>query len=201
VPAIQELLTAFAQVGRRQRLRANQKLKRRFTQALLQAGNGRRPTFLARPLSRGEHRILILAGIDLLSLVQGAAADRIMRVLARFHARETLQSWIRDPDPRLRAKAAEGMGYIADAQGCLALGRTLEDSDEHVRFAAAVSLIKLGAAPPMEEMMASFEAGKCTRLWRLVDQMRAHHPDAARRSLELDEAREATVGPCAATAL
>ncbi len=183
LPSIPGVLLAFAQIGRRQRIRANLKLKRRFTQALLQVGNGKRPTFLARSLSRGEHKILILAGIDLLQLVQGAAAERIVRTLKKFLAREMLQHWISDPNPQLRLKAAEGLGYIADSYGCLSLGRALDDSDAQVRFAAAASLIRLGVAPPTEQLMASLgaEAGQAKQLWRVLDLLRSHHPDAAKR--------------------
>jgi hypothetical protein len=177
------MLSAFAQIGRRQRIRANLKLKRRFTQALLQAGNGKRPAFLARSLTQAEHRILILAGIDLLHLVQGAAAERIVRTLTKFHAREMLHHWICDPNPQLRRKAAEGLGYIADSYGCLSLGRALDDSDLPVRFAAAASLIRLGVAPPADALMASLgtDHGQSKQLWKTLDLLRAHHPDAAQR--------------------
>lgn len=183
LPSIPGVLSAFAEIGRRQRIRANLKLKRRFTKALLQAGNGKRPLELAKPLSRAEHRILILAGIDLLQLVQGAAAERIARTLKKFYAREMLQAWIADPNPQLRAKAAEGLGHIADSYGCLSLGRALDDSDDRVRFAAAASLIRLGVAPPAEQLMASLgtDHTQSKQLWRMLDLLRAHHPDPAKR--------------------
>lgn len=198
LPSLSELMSVFD--GRRQRIRASLKLKRRFTQALLEAGNGRSPMYLARPLKPAEQRILMLAGVDLLRLVQGAARERIVRTLTKFHARETLQTWIRDPNPQLRAKAAEGLGYIADSHGCLSLSRALDDDDNHVRFAAAASLVRLGVAPPVEQLMTSFglDTGQCTRLWRMLDMMRANHPD---RPLAVEDADGAvTAAPSVATA-
>ena len=203
LPSIPVVSSLFARIGNQQRKRVSRKLRRKFTQALLLVGEGKRPALFAHPLSRGEHRIMILSGIDLLSLVQGAPAERIIRLLSRFHAREALQQWIRDPNPRLRAKAAEGMGYIADSRGCLALSRSLDDSDEQVRFAAAVSLIRLGVAPPTEELMASFGSTNAARLWSMLDQLRAQPPASALRlgEAEIDEDMSATVLPFVAKVL
>ena len=66
------------------------------------------------------------------------------------------------------------------------LGRALHDPDHHVRIVAAESLIKLGVAPAEEELMAALEVDGTSpaRLWRMLDVMRANHPNPARRSAD-----------------
>jgi HEAT repeat protein len=182
-PSLSRLL---ARLFRRQRKRTQARIKRKFTQALLLAGNGKRAPYLVRRLSGFEHRLLVVAAIELLRVMRGAPAARIVRLLGRYQARETLGAWMQHQNAVLRALAAEGLGHMGDSQGCLALGRALHDGDHHVRIAAAESLIKLGVAPPQDELMAALEVGgePPVRLWRMLDVMRANHPDPARRAVD-----------------
>lgn len=168
---------------RRQRARVQARMKRRFTQALVLAGNGKRSPFLVRRLSRFEHRVLIVAAIELLRVMRGAPANRIVRLMGRYQARETLGAWLEHANPALRLIAAEGLGHLGDSHGCLILGRALHDPDRNVRLTAAESLIKLGVAPPEEELVAALEIDgpPSARLWRMLETMRAHHPDPAKR--------------------
>jgi hypothetical protein len=172
-----------ASLMRRQRARAQARLKHRFTQALVLAGNGKRSPFLVRRLTSFEHRVLIVAAIELLRVMRGAPAERIARLLGRYQARETLGTWLEHSSPALRLIAAEGLGHLGDSHGCLILGRALHDTDHNVRLTAAESLIKLGVAPPEEELVAALEIDgpPSARLWRMLDAMRAHHPDPAKR--------------------
>lgn len=174
----------IAAVVRRQRVRAQARVKRKFTQALVLASNGKRSPFLVRRLTRFEHRVLIVAAIELLRVMRGAPALRIVRLLGRYQARETLGGWMHHTNPALRAIAAEGLGHMGDSQGCLMLGRALHDPDRNVRIAAAESLIMLGVAPPEDELVAALELDgpPSARLWRMLDMMRAHHPDPAKRA-------------------
>jgi len=180
VPSPAVLVTSLM---RRQRVRAQARIKRRFTQALVLAGNGKRSPFLVRRLSSFEHRLLIVAAIELLRVMRGAPAARIVRLLGRYQAREMLGAWIEHASPALRVIAAEGLGHLGDSHGCLILGRALHDTDRNVRLAAAESLIKLGVAPPEEELVAALEieGPPSARLWRMLEMMRAHHPDPAKR--------------------
>jgi HEAT repeat protein len=168
---------------RRKRVRAQARIKRRFTQALVLAGNGKRSPFLVRRLTSFEHRLLIVAAIELLRVMRGAPAARIVRLLGRYQARETLGLWMEHTNPALRLIAAEGLGHMGDSQGCLTLGRALHDPDRNVRLTAAESLIKLGVAPSEDELKAVLDADgvPSARLWRMLDMMRAHHPDPAKR--------------------
>ncbi|MFM9863905.1 MAG: HEAT repeat domain-containing protein [Micropepsaceae bacterium] len=184
---------SFAGLFHNRRKRAQARVKRKFAEALLLAGNGKRAPYLVRRLSAFEHRLLLVAAIELLRVMRGAPAARIVRLLARYHARETLGAWMQHQNAVLRAFAAEGLGHMGDSQGCLMLGRALHDEDHHVRMAAAESLIKLGVAPPQDELVAALEVNgePPARLWRMLDLMRANHPDPARRGadeLQLDEA-------------
>jgi hypothetical protein len=173
----------IAALIRRRRLRAQARVKRKFTQALVLAGNGKRSAFLVRRLTTFEHRMLIVAAIELLRVMRGVSAARIVRLLGRYQARETLGVWMQHANPTLRTIAAEGLGHMGDSQGCLMLGRALHDADRNVRLAAAESLIKLGVAPPEDELVAALELDgpPSTRLWRMLDMMRAHHRDPATR--------------------
>ena len=173
----------FARLFRNRRVRAQARIKRKFTQALVLAGNGKRAPYLVRRLTGSEHRLMLVAAIELLRVMRGAAAARIVRLLARYHARETLGLWMQHQNAALRALAAEGLGHMGDSQGCLMLGRALHDPDHHVRIVAAESLIKLGVAPAEEELMAALEVDGTSpaRLWRMLDVMRANHPNPARR--------------------
>ena len=177
-----------ASLMRRQRARAQSRIKRRFTQALVLAGNGKRSPFLVRRLTSFEHRVLIVAAIELLRVMRGAPANRIVRLLGRYQARETLGAWMEHASPSLRTIAAEGLGHLGDSHGCLILGRALHDPDWNVRLTAAESLIKLGVAPPEEELVAALEIDgpPSARLWRMLETMRAHHPDPAKRVLPRD---------------
>lgn len=172
-----------ASLMRRRRTRAQARMKRRFTQALVLAGNGKRSPYLVRRLTPFEHRVLIVAAIELLRVMRGAPANRIVRLLGRYQARETLGAWMEHTNPALRLIAAEGLGHLGDSHGCLILGRALHDPDRNVRLTAAESLIKLGVAPPEDELMAALEieGPPTARLWRMLDMMRAHHPDPAKR--------------------
>ena len=181
--AAPSLSRLFARLFHGRRKRAQARIKRKFAEALLLAGNGKRAPYLVRRLSGFEHRLLLVSAIELLRVMRGAPAARIVRLLRRYQARETLGAWMHHPNAALRALAAEGLGHMGDSQGCLALGRALHDGDHHVRLAAAESLIKLGVAPPQDELMAALEVGgePPARMWRMLDAMRANHPDASRR--------------------
>ena len=172
-----------ASLLRRQRVRAQARIKRRFTQALVLAGNGKRSPFLVRRLSSVEHRLLVVAAIELLRVMRGAPAARIVRLLGRYQAREMLGAWMEHASPALRVIAAEGLGHLGDSHACLLLGRALHDSDRNVRLVAAESLIKLGVAPPEEELVAALDIDgpPSARLWRMLETMRAHHPDPTKR--------------------
>jgi hypothetical protein len=185
VPSLPALV---ARLVRRRRVRAQARIKRRFTQALVLAGNGKRSPFLVRRLTSFEHRLLIVAAIELLRVMRGAPAARIVRLLGRYQARETLGVWMEHANPALRLIAAEGLGHMGDSQGCLTLGRALHDSDRNVRLTAAESLIKLGVAPSEDELKAVLEAdgAPSARLWRMLEMMRAHHPDPAKRAVPHD---------------
>ncbi len=185
VPSLPVLVASLV---RRRRVRAQARIKRRFTQALVLAGNGKRSPFLVRRLTSFEHRLLIVAAIELLRVMRGAPAARIVRLLGRYQARETLGLWMEHTNPALRLIAAEGLGHMGDSQGCLILGRALHDCDRNVRLTAAESLIKLGVAPSEDELKAVLDAdgAPSARLWRMLDMMRAHHPDPAKRSAPRD---------------
>lgn len=182
----------FARLFHHRRKRAQARIKRKFAEALLLAGNGKRAPYLVRRLTGLEHRLLLVSAIELLRVMRGVPAERIVRLLRRYQARETLGLWMQHQNVALRALAAEGLGHMRDSQGCLALGRALHDPDHHVRIAAAESLIKLGVAPPQDELMAALEVDgePPARLWRMLDEMRANHPDPARRApdeIQLEE--------------
>lgn len=199
VPSIRAVV---ARLMRHQRVRAQAKIKRKFTQALLLAGDGRRAPYLVRRLSAGEHRLLVVAAVELLRVMRGAPAARIVRLLRRYHVRETLGVWMQHRNAQFRAIAAEGLGHMGDSQGCLVLGRALNDPDHTVRIAAAESLIKLGVPPPADNLVAALgvEGAPSARLWRMLDVMRAHHPDPAKRTSprdpaeDIDDARLAVAG-------
>ena len=190
----------FARLFHHRRKRTQARIKRKFAEALLLAGNGQRAPYLVRRLTRLEHRLLLVSAIELLRVMRGVPAERIVRLLRRYQARETLGMWMHHENVALRALAAEGLGHMGDSQGCLALGRALHDADHHVRIAAAESLIKLGVAPPQDELMAALEVGgePPARLWRMLDTMRANHPDPARRAA--DETQPESEGTVAASA-
>lgn len=183
VPPLTRLVDGLS---RNRRKRTQARIKRKFTQALLLAGNGKRAPYLIRRLTEFEHRLLLVSAIELLRVMRGAPAARVVRLLTRYQARETLGAWMQHRNAVLRALAAEGLGHMGDSQGCLMLGRALHDDDRHVRIAAAESLIKLGVAPPKEELMAALEVSgdPPARLWRMFDMMRANHPDPAQRAAE-----------------
>ncbi|NOT40691.1 MAG: hypothetical protein HOP13_09375, partial [Alphaproteobacteria bacterium] len=126
----------FAGLFHNRRKRAQARIKRRFAEALLLAGNGNRAAYLVRRLSAFEHRLLLVAAIELLRVMRGAPAARIVRLLGRYQARETLGAWMHHRNAALRGLAAEGLGHLGDSQGCLMLGRALHDDDHHVRMAA-----------------------------------------------------------------
>lgn len=176
----------FAGLERQRVLREQAKIKKRLTQALLIVADGKRPAAFARRLTQREHGVLILAGVELLALVRGAPAERILRVLTHYDAGPALQQWLTNPNPLLRAKAAEGLSYLVDADGCLALMQALNDENEDVRVAAATSLVKIGVAPPVEDLMTAFQPDMTpsARLWRMLDAMREHQPDDAVRMAE-----------------
>lgn len=181
-----------ARLFHHQRKRAQARIKRKFAEALLLAGNGKRAPYLVRRLTGLEHRLLLVSAIELLRVMRGVPAERIVRLLKKYQARETLGLWMQHKNAAFRALAAEGLGHMGDSQGCLALGRALHDPDHHVRIAAAESLIKLGVAPPESELVAALEVDgePPARLWRMLDTMRANHPDPARRATDepqLDE--------------
>ena len=187
--AAQSISRLFARLFHGRRKRAQARIKRKFAEALLLAGNGKRAPYLVRRLSGFEHRLLLVSAIELLRVMRGAPAARIVRLLGRYQARETLGAWMHHQNPVLRALAAEGLGHMGDSHGCLALGRALHDADHHVRLAAAESLIKLGVAPPQDELMAALEVGgePPARLWRMLDAMRANRPDAV-NEIQLEKA-------------
>ena len=62
----------IAAVVRRQRVRAQARVKRKFTQALVLASNGKRSPFLVRRLTRFEHRVLIVSRRGLQHQIEGA---------------------------------------------------------------------------------------------------------------------------------
>lgn len=191
--AAQPFSRLFGRLFHGRRKRAQARIKRKFAEALLLAGNGKRAPYLVRRLSGFEHRLLLVAAIELLRVMRGAPAARIVRLLGRYQARETLGAWMHHQNAALRALAAEGLGHMGDSHGCLALGRALHDDDHHVRMAAAESLIKLGVAPPQDELMAALDVGgePPARLWRMLDAMRANHPDPARRAVDEYQLEEA----------
>lgn len=200
VPSIRAVV---ARLMRHQRVRAQAKIKRKFTQALLLAGDGRRAPYLVRRLSAGEHRLLVVAAVELLRVMRGAPAARIVRLLRRYQVRETLGVWMQHNSAQFRAIAAEGLGHMGDSQGCLVLGRALNDPDHTVRIAAAESLIKLGVPPPVDNLVSALEVegAPAARLWQLLDVMRAHHPDPAKRTALRDLAKDIGVSePVAALA-
>src|SRR5262249_30228927 len=99
------------------------------------------------------------------NLLLGAAGDsgeeveiraRAGRALGRKHsqaAEPILLRWLGDPNPRLRAAAAEALGELCAPRSRVAcapraapaLGRPLADTESAVRSAAIASLARLGA--------------------------------------------------------
>ena len=179
---VQELPKLGERLWRQQRLRAQSRAKRKFAHALMLVGNGKRSPFLVRRLTAYEHRLLVVSAIELLRVMRGEAAARIVRLLRRYDGRELLGLWMQHSNPQLRALAAEGLGHMGDSHGCLVLGRALEDHENIVRVAAGESLIRLGVLTPAE-LAASIDVNDAppARLWHMLDVMQANHPDPAKR--------------------
>ena len=135
----------------RDNTRAN--LKRALTQALLAAAEDEAKFSRLAKLSIHRRAILTEASVELLDLVRGAMAHRIVDVLMRAGVGEILDRWMKSSNPLRRAAAAEAMAHFADRAGLQGLNRALHDRDADVRLAAAGSLIKLGAAPPLPNLL------------------------------------------------
>ncbi|MBP6012885.1 MAG: HEAT repeat domain-containing protein [Alphaproteobacteria bacterium] len=142
-----------ARVVRTAKAEARAALKRRLTQALLAAAEDDTKTPPFANLSRHRRTVLTEAGIELLDLVRGAMAFRIVDVLMRAGANRVLDRWIKSANPLRRAAAAEAMAHFANHAGLAELQAALDDTDADVRLAAASSLIKLGAAPPLPDLL------------------------------------------------
>lgn len=154
------------------------RIKRELTKALLLAAECRPSPLPTRGLSRREQGILIGAGIELLDLVHGAMAFRIVQVLMECGIRDVLARWIKSPNPLRRAAAAEALAHVADNDGRDALLRALEDPDHDVRLAAAASLVKLGAAPPLNQLVATLSSHgtPSARLSQILGLIFQQHP-------------------------
>lgn len=161
------------------RAASRQVLKTALTHELLIAAEGNATAFVGRTLSRREQAILVDAGLELLDLVQGETAVRIVRLLARKGVVDVLRRWIVGPDPRRRAVAAEAMVYFADNKNLAALEYALRDRDQDVRLAAALSLVKLRAAPalPVLVRMLGQIGQRSERIRQILDAMLAENGD------------------------
>ena len=168
----------LARIVRQLRDASRERSKRALTQALLSAAEGNSSPLSMRRLGRREKGILVGAGIELLDLVRGAMALRIVQVLTDCGINEVLARWIESPNPLRRAAAAEALAHVADHDGRLALTRALSDGDHDVRLAAAASLVKLGAAPPLDHLIATLGAQRTpsARIGQILSLMFQQHP-------------------------
>ncbi len=164
---------------RTERAASRQALKTALTHELLIAAEGNATAFAGRTLSRREQAILVGAGLELLDLVQGETAVRIVRLLARKGVADVLRRWIAGPDPRQRAVAAEAMVYFTDDKNRAALEHALRDRDQDVRLAAALSLVKLRAAPalPVLVRMLGQIGQRSERIRQILDAMLVENRD------------------------
>ena len=96
----------LARIVRQLRDASRERSKRALTQALLSAAEGNSSPLSMRRLGRREKGILVGAGIELLDLVRGAMALRIVQVLTDCGINEVLARWIESPNPLRRAAAA-----------------------------------------------------------------------------------------------
>jgi len=148
------LVLILARVVRHWRDASRATIKCELMQALMLAAEGKSSRLPTLRLGHREQGILIGAGIEFLDLAQGVRALRIVQVLTACGINEVLARWITSPNPLRRATAAEALAFFADHDGRLALTQALSDVDHDVRLAAAASLIKLGAAPPLSQLVA-----------------------------------------------
>ena len=146
-------LLMVTRIVRTWRAATRDKIKSEMTRELLLAADGKSCGLTARRLSRREQGILTGAGIELLDLVRGTMASRIIQTLTDCGINAVLARWIRSSNPLRRAAAAEALAHFADHDGLAALSRALTDADHDVRLAAGASLVKLGAAPPLGELV------------------------------------------------
>jgi HEAT repeat protein len=149
-----------------------------MTRALLLAAEGKPTPMLDKQLSRREQSALLDAGIALLDLVRGSTALRIVETLARGGATATLERWLGSANPERRAAAAEMLVYFASPGEREILRMALDDPEHDVRLAAAVSLIRLGAAPPLPDLMALLggERKPSARLGQVLEAIFAVRP-------------------------
>ncbi len=165
--------------------------KATMTRALLLAAEGLPSPLLERRMSAREQHAFVEAGIALLDLVRGATGVRIVEMLARGGALAVLKRWLKSANPERRATAAEVLVYFAPAREHAVLTHALNDRDHDVRVAAAVSLIRLGAAPPVVELIALLgrHGRPSARLAQVFETIFAKHPAdvlTLARSDELD---------------
>lgn len=172
------VMLIFTRIARELRAASRTKIKSTFTKALLLAAEGKPSILPTRGLSRREQGILIGAGIEILDLVRGATALKIVQVLTACGINEVLARWIKSPNPIRRAAAAEALAHVADHDGRLALAKALNDGDHDVRLAAAASLVKLGAAPPLQRLVATLGAHgtPSARLGQILTLIFQQHP-------------------------
>ena len=154
-------------------------LKKHMTSALLLAAEGKSAPILKKRLSKREQGALVDAGIALLDLVRGSTALRIVETLARGGATATLERWLGSTNPERRAAAAEMLVFFAASGEREMLRMALDDPDHDVRLAAAVSLIRLGVAPPLPELvdLLGGERRPSARLGQVLEAIFAERPN------------------------
>jgi HEAT repeat protein len=177
VLAMAILIAARIVRGWREATRAE--IKNEMTRELMLVVVGKTSELSRRKLSQREQAILAGTGIELLDLVRGETALSVVQMLTACGVKSVLARWIRSPNPLRRATAAESLAYFSDQDGQTALNAALRDANHDVRLAAATSLVKLGAAPPLATLVDVLRARgtPSARLGQILELTCAREPD------------------------
>jgi HEAT repeat protein len=140
----------------------------------------------------GQHGFTSVA-LDLLMELDGAPRARLVAMMRRRQVDGRLQQGLRRLNQAKRLAAAEALLFFPSPQTREALLAALRDRDLDVRLAAAASLVKQNAAPPLDELLPLLTRkgrGMPLRLGQILRDYGEHEPGAV-----IAAARDATLHP------
>lgn len=112
-----------------------------------------------RAAASGRIRLLSEVGMQLLELVRGDNHERLVALLAQLGVVEGLLHLLKRGSRNDRITAVTCLRYFREEAVIGALRRTLDDIDPEVRLAAAASLVELGSAPSVAELVSKLGIG------------------------------------------
>lgn len=112
-----------------------------------------------RAVAGGRVPLLGEVGMQLLDLMRGDSHERLVALLSQLGVAESLLGLLKRGGRHDRIAAAVCLRYFREEAVIDALRQALDDTDPNVRLAAAASLVELGIAPSVADLVSKLRIG------------------------------------------